>query len=83
MKKSDCAIGRISNLVILLLILCLATKTEGQINDLLTNGIGLSNTGIFGQNSVLTGMKNVLGGVVTADNIHNGCMQKVMKILEV
>lgn len=47
----------------------LAAMAKGQMLQDLTGGI-------FGENSVITGVKNILGGVVGADGVHKKCMQK-------
>ena len=33
---------------------------------------------IFGPNSYVRGIKNVLGGIVSADNVHKKCIQKTI-----
>lgn len=37
----------------------------------------IANT-IFGSESLLPGVKNILGGILAADNIHANCLQKVL-----
>ena len=38
---------------------------------------GVANT-IFGPNSLLRGVKSVIGGIVKLDSVHSKCMQKTM-----
>ena len=38
---------------------------------------GLANE-VFGPNSIVRGIKNVMGGVLAADKVHNKCMQKTI-----
>lgn len=38
---------------------------------------GLANE-IYGPNSIIYGVKNVMGGVLAADKVHNNCLQKTL-----
>lgn len=52
----------------------MAGATQGQEQGFLPTAY---NT-VFGQDSLLRGVKNVMGGVLAADGIHKNCMQKAL-----
>jgi len=54
----------------MLLAVAVLPPTAGQFPELANS--------IFGTDSYLRGMRNVLGGVLAADKVHKKCMQKTL-----
>ncbi len=62
--------------LVLLALALAASAAHAQMLDQMTNGI-------FGEDSLVVGVKNILGGIVGADKIHKNCMQKfICKVSE-
>ena len=45
--------------------------SSAQLPDFITNEI-------FGPNSLVRGVKNIMGGILAADNVHKKCLQKTI-----
>lgn len=59
--------------VVLLMVVVASDLVTGQLAELANE--------IYGPNSVIRGVKNVMGGVLAADKVHKNCLQKVSELV--